>query len=89
MSQSSIDKITRIMLNEANSGTLKKPVFKDRLDPANFSRKVENIPGFIEKIENSKTRSSNSSSSGRPAQLYRKGRAKRLDPPLRLRVKQN
>ena len=89
MSQSSIDKITKIMLNEANSGNLKKPMFKDRLDPANFSRKVENISGFIEKIENSKARSSSSSSSGRPAQLYRKGRAKRLDPPLRLRVKQN
>lgn len=89
MSQSSIDKITKIMLNEANSSGQKKPVIKDRLDPANFSRKVENISGFIEKIENSRPRSSSSSSSGRPAQLYRKGRAKRLDPPLRLRVKQN
>ena len=89
MSQPSIDKITRILLSEANSGTFKKPVIKHRLDPANFARKVENISGFIEKIPNSKPRGSSLSSSGRPAQQYRKGRAKRLDPPLRLRVKQN
>ena len=95
MSQDKINKIARILTTEANQLS-KKPVIKNLLDPANFSRKVENIPGFVEKILNSTSRSSlrNSSgqtdlnSSGRPAQLFRKGSAERLDPPLRLRVKQ-
>ena len=53
---------------------------KLNLDPANFSRKATAIEGFIEEVPES-TRSS-ASGTGKPAQLYRKGRAKKLDPPL-------
>jgi len=87
MSQEKINKIARILVSEAKSGSAQKPVIKSRLDPANFSRKVENIPGFIEKIPDSMPRSSLRNATGRPAQLFRRGKAERLDPPLRLRVK--
>ena len=53
---------------------------KINLDPANFSRKATAIDGFIEEVPES-TRSS-ASGTGKPAQLYRKGKAKKLDPPL-------
>ena len=53
---------------------------KINLDPANFSRKATAIEGFIEEVPQS-TRSS-ASGTGKPAQLYRKGRAQKLDPPL-------
>jgi ADP-ribose pyrophosphatase YjhB (NUDIX family) len=49
-------------------------------DAANFARKAEFIDGFIEKIPG-KTRHS-ISGSGKPAQIYRKGKAEKLDPPL-------
>ena len=73
-------------MTEAKSNVPKKPEIKKRLDPANFARKVEKIPGFIEKISDSELRSS-MSGTGRPAQLYRRGDVQRLDPPLRLEVK--
>ena len=53
---------------------------KINLDPANFSRKATAIEGFIEEVPQS-TRSS-ASGTGKPAQLYRKGKAQKLDPPL-------
>ena len=53
---------------------------KLNLDPANFSRKATAIEGFIEEVPES-TRSS-ASGTGKPAQLYRKGKAQKLDPPL-------
>ena len=53
---------------------------KINLDPANFSRKAIAIEGFIEEVPQS-TRSS-ASGTGKPAQLYRKGKAQKLDPPL-------
>jgi ADP-ribose pyrophosphatase YjhB (NUDIX family) len=53
---------------------------KINLDAANFSRKATAIEGFIEEVPES-TRSS-ASGTGKPAQLYRKGKAKKLDPPL-------
>lgn len=53
---------------------------KINLDPANFSRKATAIDGFIEEVPES-TRSS-ASGTGKPAQLYRKGKAEKLDPPL-------
>ncbi len=87
MSQEKIDKIARILKSETRSDSAQKPVIKSRLDPANFSRKVENIPGFIEKIPDSTSRSSLRNATGRPAQLFKRGKAERLDPPLRLRVK--
>lgn len=55
------------------------------LDPANFSRKVLNIPGFVEAISGAKRVDTN----GRPAQLYRRGAATRLVPELRLSVKRS
>jgi len=51
-------------------------------DPANFTRKAEFIPGFVEKIPN-KTKSP-ASGTGKPAQVYRGGKAERLDPPLNI-----
>ena len=53
---------------------------KINLDPANFSRKATAIEGFIEEVPES-TRSS-ASGTGKPAQLYRKGKTEKLDPPL-------
>ena len=53
---------------------------KISLDAANFSRKAMAIEGFIEEVPQS-TRSS-ASGTGKPAQLYRKGKAQKLDPPL-------
>lgn len=49
-------------------------------DAANFARKVEAIPGFVQRVEG-KTRSS-ASGIGKPAQVYRRGKLERLDPPL-------
>ncbi len=56
---------------------------KISLDAANFSRKATAIDGFIEEVPES-TRSS-ASGTGKPAQLYRKGKAQKLDPPLVVR----
>lgn len=47
------------------------------LDPANFHRKVLASPGFVDD-----TGSLSSGGRGRPARLYRRGSAERLDPPL-------
>lgn len=47
------------------------------LDPRNFSRKVLNTDGFIEP-----TGGKRAPETGRPAALYRKGRARILNPPL-------
>lgn len=55
------------------------------LDPANFSRKVLSIPGFIEAIPGAMR----TDKIGRPAQLYRRGSAARLMPELRLVVKRS
>jgi hypothetical protein len=86
MSEPTLRKISNMVINDAKRAAPKKPTIKDRLDPANFSRKVMNIEGFIEEIPDSAPRSS-MSGTGRPAQLYRRGSTERLDPPLRLRVK--
>ena len=88
MSEPTLRKISKMVINDAKRAAPKKPAIKERLDPANFSRKVMNIEGFIEEIPDSSPRSSNSGT-GRPAQLYRRGPAERLDPPLRLRVKRD
>ena len=88
MSEPTLNKISKIVISDAKRAAPKKPTIKERLDPANFSRKVMNIDGFIEEIPDSSPRSSNSGT-GRPAQLYRRGSAERLDPPLRLRVKRD
>jgi 8-oxo-dGTP diphosphatase len=49
-------------------------------DAANFARKAEVIEGFIERVPG-RTRQS-SSRTGKPAQVYRRGKAEKLDPPL-------
>jgi 8-oxo-dGTP diphosphatase len=48
-----------------------------QLDPRNFHRKVTGAPGFVEPTGSTSTRDG-----GRPAQLYRAGRAQALHPPL-------
>ena len=47
------------------------------LDPGNFSRKVTSTAGFIEPTGAKRT-----SENGRPASLYRAGRAEVLYPPM-------
>ena len=88
MSNPALEKISRIVINEAKRQAPKNPAMRERLDPANFARKVVGIPGFIEEVPQSEKRSS-LTGTGRPAQLYRRGSAERLDPPLRLRVKKD
>ena len=52
-------------------------VWGAQLDPRNFHRKVTGTPGFVAPTERRTTRDG-----GRPAQLYRKGEAAVLHPPL-------
>ena len=47
------------------------------LDPANFHRKVTGADGFLEPVGSSTTRDG-----GRPAQLFRRGSATSVHPPL-------
>jgi 8-oxo-dGTP diphosphatase len=47
------------------------------LDPGNFHRKVTNTPGFVKAPEEM-----TSEESGRPAQLFTKGSAQFVHPPL-------
>jgi 8-oxo-dGTP diphosphatase len=83
-----VDKVQRLLKDEyRRSAALStrdpksaRANLKIYLDPANFSRKATAIEGFIEEVPES-TRSS-ASGTGKPAQLYRKGKAKKLDPPL-------
>jgi hypothetical protein len=49
-------------------------------DYKNSQPKAEVIEGFIERVPG-RTRHS-SSGTGKPAQLYRRGKAEKLDPPL-------
>jgi len=88
MSNPALEKISKIVINDARRQAPRNPAIRERLDPANFSRKVINIPDFIEEIQDSEPRRT-MLGTGRPAQLYRRGSAERLDPPLRLRVKRD
>lgn len=83
-----VDKLQRVLKDEyrrstalgSRSSDSARANLKINLDPANFSRKATAIEGFIEEVPEG-TRSS-ASGTGKPAQLYRKGKAKKLDPPL-------
>jgi 8-oxo-dGTP diphosphatase len=83
-----VDKVQRLLKDEyrrstalgSRSSDSVRANLKISLDPANFSRKATAIEGFIEEVPES-TRSS-ASGTGKPAQLYRKGKAQKLDPPL-------
>ncbi|WP_430782937.1 NUDIX hydrolase [Actinoplanes sp. G11-F43] len=52
-------------------------VWRVRLDPRNFHRKVTSADGFVERATGSVIRER-----GRPAQLFRRGAATMLHPPL-------
>lgn len=52
------------------------------VDPANFRRKVDAVPGFVEPLEEF---ADFGSSPGRPAQMYRAGRSVDLKTPIRFR----
>ncbi|GAA1394837.1 NUDIX hydrolase [Catellatospora coxensis] len=52
-------------------------VWGARLDPRNFHRKVTGTPGFIEPVGRSIA-----AERGRPAQLFRRGPARLLHPPM-------
>ncbi|MGA0863535.1 MAG: NUDIX hydrolase [Ilumatobacteraceae bacterium] len=60
---------------------------QNQVDPANFRRKVEKVPGFVEPLEEY---ADFGSSPGRPAQMYRAGRGLRsssnLSVPIRFRT---
>lgn len=60
---------------------------QSRVDPANFRRKVEKVPGFVEPLEEY---ADFGSSPGRPAQMYKAGRGLRssseLPVPIRFRL---
>jgi 8-oxo-dGTP diphosphatase len=51
------------------------------LDPADFHRKVTGAEGFLVEVDGTTDRGD-----GRPAQLYRRGVAERIHPPLDLRA---
>ena len=86
-----VDKLQQVLKTEYRRSTAistrnpdsARAKLKIRLDAANFKRKASVIEGFIEAIPES-TRSS-ASGTGKPAQLYRKGKAQKLDPPLVVR----
>ena len=86
-----VDKVQRLLKDEyrrSSALSTRNPdsaraKLKISLDAANFSRKATAIEGFIEEVPES-TRSS-ASGTGKPAQLYRKGKAQKLDPPLVVR----
>ncbi|MDI1464216.1 NUDIX domain-containing protein [Catellatospora sp. KI3] len=52
-------------------------VWGARLDPRNFHRKVTGTPGFVEPVGRSVA-----AERGRPAQLFRRGAAQLLHPPM-------
>lgn len=52
------------------------------IDPANFRRKVDAVPGFVEPLDEY---ADFGSSPGRPAQMYRAGRSTALGTPIRFR----
>jgi 8-oxo-dGTP diphosphatase len=52
-------------------------VWGTELDPRNFHRKVTGSPGFLRSTGRTTTRNG-----GRPAQLYRRGEATLLNPPI-------
>jgi 8-oxo-dGTP diphosphatase len=52
-------------------------IWGTRLDPANFHRKVTKAEGFLKELTRTTTRGG-----GRPARLFKKGKASRLHPPL-------
>ena len=54
-------------------------IWHHEIDLPNFRRKVLAIPGFLEKVEGTRQWKGK----GRPGQLYRKGPASSLYPPLR------
>ena len=56
----------------------------DKVDPANFRRKVESAKDFVHALDEVV---SYESEPGRPARLYRAGKAKYMNPPIRFRRK--
>ncbi|GAA1675803.1 NUDIX domain-containing protein [Kribbella yunnanensis] len=57
--------------------TIYEAVWGTPLDPRNFHRKVTKTPGFVEPTATTTTRDG-----GRPAQLFRRGPATTLHPPM-------
>ncbi|MBB6565990.1 NUDIX hydrolase [Kribbella sandramycini] len=57
--------------------TIYEAVWGAPLDPRNFHRKVTKTPGFVDPIGATTTRDG-----GRPAQLFRRGTAPTLHPPM-------
>lgn len=87
MDDEDLQKVARVMLRAARKKAPRRPVLRKALDPSNFFRKVDAIPGFIERVPHAQRRTGGHEGVGRPAQLFRAGGATRLEPPLRLEVK--
>jgi 8-oxo-dGTP diphosphatase len=87
MDDEDLQDMARIVLRAARRKAPRRPVLRKHLDPSNFFRKVESIPGFIERVPRAVRQTGGVEGVGRPAQLFRAGPAVRLDPPLRLEVK--
>lgn len=62
--------------------TVYEAFYQRELDPANFRRKIENIPDFVVPTTD---QTAPGEGLGRPAILYRRGRAVKLIPPLYFR----
>ncbi len=75
-----LHKIQKLLTDEYRKPTSGRPEFKINLDAANFLRKARAIEGFLEAIDGRTQLAP--SGKGKPAQVYRRGRSKRLDPPL-------
>jgi len=75
-----LGKIEKLLTDEYRRSSSNRPTFKRDFDPANFARKAIAIDGFIEEIPGESRLSA--SGTGEPAQVYRRGKAKKLDPPL-------
>lgn len=59
-----------------------------QVDPANFRKKIEAVEGFVVPVGTVKPSSlTPTSGAGRPAQVYKRGNVKELNPPVRFRTK--
>jgi 8-oxo-dGTP diphosphatase len=73
---------TALVPREFTVGELRRvyeAVWDAPVDPRNFHRKVTRTPGLLEPTDRTTTRHG-----GRPARLYRRGRATHIQPPMTL-----
>jgi 8-oxo-dGTP diphosphatase len=59
-------------------------ILEDKVDPANFRKKIEAVDGFLVPVPNLE---STHSGAGRPAKMFRRSSIRELNPPVRFRTK--